>query len=210
MVVAEAKVLGLLLGYSLSAEDYFREIQTQYDARIQRIRIIPMSAAMRITVLNIFVRSLLMYVARFVLIPASAVADIERRDLAFTTKVPYFAIGILSHLRSMYGINATVQDLASSNMAGLFSTARKAETLGSLAAQQLRASSEEQPTPIHSLRPSVMIGAAFGFYQTLTGSTVHTHLRSVELRRGNEPVVDTFRIVYTQMIRADASNWQAY
>ena len=34
LVVAEAEVLGLLLGYSLSAGDYFRKIQTQYYARM--------------------------------------------------------------------------------------------------------------------------------------------------------------------------------
>ena len=53
LVVAEAKVLGLLFGFSLSAEDYFLEIQTQYDARTQRIRIMPMSAAMRTQILNV-------------------------------------------------------------------------------------------------------------------------------------------------------------
>lgn len=69
MVVCQAKVLGLLLGYNLSADDYYNEVEARYVERISELRLIPMTVPMRVLVLNIFVRSLLSYVGRFVLMP---------------------------------------------------------------------------------------------------------------------------------------------
>ena len=58
VVVCQAKVLGLQLGYNLSADDYYNEVETRYVDRISKLRIIPMTMPMKILVLNVFVRSL--------------------------------------------------------------------------------------------------------------------------------------------------------
>ena len=68
-VNSNAKILGLYLGYSLTAEDYYNEVESRYISRQNKLKLIPMSMPMRILVLNTFVRSLLSYVGRFVLLP---------------------------------------------------------------------------------------------------------------------------------------------
>jgi hypothetical protein len=164
LVVSQAKILGLFMGYGLTAEDYFNEVETRYISRLNKLRTIPMSMPMWILVLNIFVRSLLSYIGRFVILPTAKLSRFEMYDRAFISRVPYFAIGMLSHVGRLYGIRVSLQDLHMANIAAVIATAQKVECQNQSASVQLSISSRETPTPSHPLRPSVIFGTAFGCY----------------------------------------------
>ena len=80
------------------------------------------SLAMRIAIANSFMLSLFSFVNRFFFMPTRILQQIENRVLSFLSKVPFTRLGLLAHLKKLYGINSEIRDLRLSNVSAVLST----------------------------------------------------------------------------------------
>ena len=134
---------------------------------------------------------------------------VESNDAKFLTRVPYFALGILSHVTKLYRIRVHLQDFELSNIAGLIATAWMVERSRTPAARLLQEHSQEHGSR-HWMRPSHAFATAYGFYQNTVGETVSTTLSRIESCNAGQLPDGIFRIVYRNLVQADYANWHAY
>ena len=80
------------------------------------------SLAMRIAIANSFMLSLFSFVNRFFFMPTRILQQVENRVLSFLSKVPFTRLGLLAHLKQIYGINSEIRDLRLSNVSAVLST----------------------------------------------------------------------------------------
>ena len=127
-------------------------------------------------------------------------------DADYIAKVNYLPIGFLSHLKGLYGIKSNLVDFQIANVAGLISTAMTIERQSYGAADIVREASQDSPTPVHRLRPSVMFGSAFGFYLQAVGNTAHTDVEGTASRRRGHSTVQAYRVVYDSILKTFSVN----
>ena len=84
--------------------------------------------------------SILSYVNRHALLPVALRKRIELQDRAYISRVPYYPIGLLRHVKQLCGIKVELQDFQLANIAGLIATAWKVDYSQSQAATLLRES----------------------------------------------------------------------
>jgi len=123
-ILYNTRVLGLRIGIEATVEDQyssavekFNRALNDFGALRQRI-----STVMRIGVINVFLYSLFSFVNRFFYMPVRLLKIVENQILRFLTPIPFSAVGIFSHLKSIYGIHYALRDLRISNIAALLST----------------------------------------------------------------------------------------
>ena len=68
--------------------------------------------------------------------------------MKFLSKVPYFALGLLSHVSQLYGVRVHLHDFELANIAGLISRAWLAEHGAAEAGRLLRESSQDRETEV--------------------------------------------------------------
>ncbi len=161
-IVSRAKILGLWLGYDYRPAEVGQEVEARYYTRMALLRMLPTSFVTRIVLLNVFLRSLWSYVNRHVSIPIPIGKRVEGADMKFLSKVPYFALGLLSHVSQLYGVRVHLHDFELANIAGLISTAWLAEHGAAEAGRLLRESSQDRGNR-GRLRPSTAFATAYGF-----------------------------------------------
>ena len=208
-VVSRAKVLGLWYGYDYRPAEIGQEQEAKYYSRMNLLRAIPSSFAARIILLNVFLRSLWSYVNRHLLIPVPQRKRIEGHDSNFLSKIPYFALGLLSHVSQLYGLRVHLQDFELVNIAGLISTAWLVERSPTPAAQVLRENAVDNVRR-GWLRPTYAFATAYGFYKHTVGETVAATLNDVEAINGGHLPGGVFSIVYKKLLIADRRHWQSY
>ena len=208
-VVSRAKVLGLWYGHGCQANEIGQEIEAKYYARMGLLRALPCSFAAKVILLDVFLRSLWSYVNRHMLIPTPVRRRVEASDSSFLVKVPYFALGLISHVSKLYGLRVHLQDFELANIAGLISTARLVERSGTPAARLLRESARESGVRQWQ-RPSYAFATAYGFYRHTVGETVASTLYEVESVNAGRLPDGIFKTVYRKLADADRSHWIRY
>jgi ribonuclease HI len=111
----------------------------------------------------------------------------------------------------LYGAKVQLQDLQITNIAALIATAQKASLQNQFGAAQLSQSSREQPVSVHPLRPSVIFGTAYGFYQDKIGDSVHTSIiNATENGQGGRWMQGCFRMLYARLLQSEVDSWTTY
>ena len=100
-MTVEAQVHGMWIEYSYDVRNAGLEAAAKYYRRMARLWILPASWTRKMVMLNVLLRAMWSYLNRHIVLPISVRQTVECRDLAFTTKVSFCALGYLTHLAPM-------------------------------------------------------------------------------------------------------------
>ena len=123
-ILDKARILGLWIGFAATIDDQYAAALDKFSRALQDFSAMRprWSLAMRIAIANSFMLSLFSFVNRFFFMPTRILQQIENRVLSFLSKVPFTRLGLLAHLKKLYGINSEIRDLRLSNVSALLST----------------------------------------------------------------------------------------
>ena len=132
------------------------------------------------------------------MIPSALRRRVENHDMDFIMSVGYMALGLLSQLKSLYGVQTNLVDFEIANVAELISTARRMETTSGRTKELVARAVGEITIRPHKLQPAGAFASVFSFYCEVVGETVDVTLANWRARRGDASEINVFPTVYAR------------
>ncbi len=195
------KLIGTWVGIDVTPEEVCREAEARFRERVAVFDGISMSKPIKIFAANTFCLPVLSYLWRVLFFPESVLRRIDGVLRDFILPVPTVKLMVLSHLRRRFGIQNSLHDVQSMNVAAIIATAVRLESsdIGNMPLQHALGLGG------HPMRMWEHVRRAFHFFRAAVGETVHWAIRSRDSR--SERLAHA---VYERLLQADADAVDAY